>query len=258
MNSLILIPARYASTRFPGKPLQILTSSDGTKKTLIQRSWEAAKAVSGNNRIYITTDDSRIADCAQQFGADVIMTSSDCQNGTERCAEALSMLDDTPDIIINLQGDAPLTPPSFVEALIEKMMITPDCLTATPVLRCNKETLSRFLEDRRNGLVGGTTAVFDIKGDSLYFSKEMIPYTPHADIHPIHVFHHVGVYAYRKQSLLSYKHLKQGPLELIEGLEQLRFLENGIEMACVEVFSQTRDFWELNNPEDISRIEKAL
>jgi len=258
MRTTIIIPARYASTRFPGKPLQILKASDGTEKTLIQRSWEAAMAVSGEHDVVVATDDQRIAECVRRFGGDVVMTSESCANGTERCADAVRSLPSRPDVVVNLQGDAPMTPPWFVEALIAAMHADATLGAATPVLRCDQETLGHFLEDRRNDRVGGTTAVFGATGHALYFSKEVIPFVPVPDIDPCPVFHHVGVYAYRTDVLEQYPAWGEGPLEKNEGLEQLRFLENGRTMKCVEVDAQGRLFWELNNPEDIERIEGAL
>ena len=138
MSVAILIPARYASTRFPGKPLAELRGPDGIAKTLIQRSWEAAKQVQGADSVHVVTDDDRIADAARGFGADVLMTSPECENGTERCAEALAAFDTAPEIVVNLQGDAPLTPPWFVEALIVAMQADPSRPVATPVLRCDE------------------------------------------------------------------------------------------------------------------------
>ena len=258
MKTTIIIPARYASTRFPGKPLQILKASDGTEKTLVQRSWEAAMAVKGGHDVVVATDDKRIADCVRSFGGEVIMTDANCANGTERCADALRQIKDRPELIVNLQGDAPMTPPWFVEELIASMRADPNVDAATPVLRCDTETLGHFLEDRRNDRVGGTTAVFTHDGRALYFSKEVIPFVPDRALLPCPVFHHVGVYAYRPDVLEQYANWQEGPLEANEGLEQLRFLENGRVMKCVEVDAKGRMFWELNNPEDISRIEGAL
>lgn len=255
----ILIPARYASSRFPGKPLAKLTGKDGAK-TLIQRSWETAKSVPEADAVYVATDDLRIAETAHEFGADVIMTDENCANGTERCADALAKSGIAPDIIVNLQGDAPLTPSWFLSDLIAAMQADPALDAATPVLRCDPETLAMFLEDRQAGRVGGTTAVFDAASNALYFSKEVLPYTGDKSFATgdVPVFHHVGVYAYRPDALNGYVQWTEGPLEQLEGLEQLRFLENGARMKCVEVDACGRLFWELNNPEDISRIEDVL
>ena len=127
MNAAILIPARYGSSRYPGKPLVELKGAGGTAKPLIQRSVEAARLVSGVSGVFVTTDDERIADACKAFKVGVIMTSSECRNGTERCAEALASLHD-PDLVINFQGDALLTPPGFVEALIAHMQHDADAL----------------------------------------------------------------------------------------------------------------------------------
>jgi 3-deoxy-manno-octulosonate cytidylyltransferase (CMP-KDO synthetase) len=258
MSVLIAIPARYASTRYPGKPLVVLRGPDG-EKTLIRRSWDAAMAVPGVDRVVVATDDMRIADHAAGFGAEVVMTSSDCQNGTERCAEVAAKLPGH-EIVVNLQGDAPLTPAWFVEDLITGLRADAGADIATPVLRCDGRALNGFLADRRAGRVGGTTAVFGAGGRGLYFSKEVIPFTGriYGDAEDTPVFHHVGVYAYRPDALMAYPTWPVGPLEMLEGLEQLRFLENGRAVACVEVQARGRQFWELNNPEDVPRIEAMM
>ena len=258
MSVLIAIPARFASTRYPGKPLVMLRGPDG-EKTLIRRSWDAAMSVRGADRVVVATDDMRIADHAAGFGAEVVMTSSDCQNGTERCAEVAAKLPGF-EIVVNLQGDAPLTPAWFVEDLIAGLRADVSADIATPVLRCDGRALNGFLADRRAGRVGGTTAVFGAKGRGLYFSKEVIPFTGqvYGDDDATPVFHHVGVYAYRPAALAAYSGWPVGPLETLEGLEQLRFLENGRVVACVEVQARGRQFWELNNPEDVPRIEAMM
>jgi 3-deoxy-manno-octulosonate cytidylyltransferase (CMP-KDO synthetase) len=258
MTVLIAIPARYASTRYPGKPLVSLKGPDGDK-TLIRRSWEAAMQVRGADRVVVATDDSRIRDHALAFGAEVVMTSSTAQNGTERCAEVAALLPGF-DMVVNLQGDAPLTPAWFVEDLIAGLRADPGADIATPVLRCDGRALNGLLADRRAGRVGGTTAVFGAAMRGLYFSKEVIPFTgkTYADADETPVFHHVGVYAYRPAALADYPSWPVGPLETLEGLEQLRFLENGRQVLCVEVQAKGRQFWELNNPSDVPVIEAML
>lgn len=258
MSVLIAIPARFASTRYPGKPLVSLRGPDG-EKTLIRRSWEAAMAVRGVDRVVVATDDDRIATHARGFGAEVVMTSSAARNGTERCAEVASLLPGH-DVVVNLQGDAPLTPAWFVEDLVKGLAADPQADIATPVLRCDGRALNGFLADRRAGRVGGTTAVFGAGMRGLYFSKEVIPYTgqTYADDAETPVFHHVGVYAYRPAALAAYPGWPIGPLETLEGLEQLRFLEQGRKVLCVQVQAQGRQFWELNNPSDVPVIEAML
>lgn len=260
MSVLIVIPARYASTRYPGKPLVALTGASGQKQTLIERSWRAARAVSGVDRVVVATDDDRIREAAEGFGAEVVMTSESCANGTERCAEAHAALSAGYDIVVNLQGDAPLTPHWFVEGLVQGLKDNPEAEIATPVLRCDGATLNSLLADRKAGRVGGTTAVFGADNQALYFSKEVVPYTgkPYAERDMTPVFHHVGVYAYRPDALAQYPSWPVGPLEQLEGLEQLRFLENGRAVLCAEVEAKGREFWELNNPEDVPKLEAMM
>ena len=260
MKVLVVIPARYASTRYPGKPLVELRGATGEARSLIQRSWDAAQGVTGVDRVVVATDDDRIKSAAEAFGAEVVMTSADCRNGTERCAEALDKLGGGYDIVVNLQGDAPLTPAWFIEDLVAGLSAHPVAEVATPVLRCDGRALNGLLNDRRQGRVGGTTAVFGADHNALFFSKEVIPYTGQEfdDADETPVFHHVGVYAYRPSALAAYPRWASGPLEHLEGLEQLRFLERGAHMLCVEVEARGRQFWELNNPQDVPKIEAML
>lgn len=260
MSTVIVIPARHASTRYPGKPLVELRGATGEARTLIRRSWDAARAVAGIDRVIVATDDSRIADHAAGFGAEVAMTSTSARNGTERCAEAVAALGLTHDIVVNLQGDAPLTPAWFVEDLVAGLAADPGADLATPVLRCSGAMRAELIADRAAGRVGGTTAVFGHDRRGLYFSKEVIPYAggDFAPEAPTPVFHHVGVYAYRPAALAEYPTWDEGRLEALEGLEQLRFLERGRRILCVEVEARGREFWELNNPSDVPRLEAMM
>ncbi|WP_112872882.1 3-deoxy-manno-octulosonate cytidylyltransferase [Paracoccus endophyticus] len=260
MSVVIVIPARYPSQRYPGKPLVALTGADGQARTLIRRSWDAAMAVAGADRVIVATDDARIADHAAGFGAEVAMTGTGCRNGTERCAEVLAQLPRPPEIVVNLQGDAPLTPAWFVEDLVAGLRAAPGAEVATPVLRCSGAMRADLLADRAAGRVGGTTAVFGADHGALYFSKEVIPFVPDAVAPdaPSPVFHHVGVYAYRPDALAAYPGWPEGTLERLEGLEQLRFLEQGRRVLCVEVEARGRQFWELNNPSDVPRLESMM
>ena len=260
MSVLLVIPARYESTRYPGKPLVTLTGATGERKTLIERAWLAAQSVAGVDRIVVATDDRRIEQAAQGFGAEVVMTSTDCLNGTERCAETVEQLPVDYDIVVNLQGDAPLTPAWFIEDLINGLRADPAADIARPVRRGDGETLNALVQDRKAGRVGGTTAVFQAQGHALYFSKEVLPFTTetYSKEAETPVFHHVGVYAYRPPTLQAYPGWQIGPLETLEGLEQLRFLEQGRRVLCVEVEARSRQFWELNNPQDVARIEAMM
>ena len=255
MSVLIVIPARYASSRYPGKPLVELCGATGVRKSLIERSWEAAMWVKGVDRVVVATDDDRIKTAAEGFGAEVVMTSEACRNGTERCADVIERIAEDYDIVANLQGDAPLTPPWFVEKLVTALETSPEAAVTTPILLCSPEALASFKEDRKNDRVGGTTVVFRKDLSAIYFSKEVLPFAPD---NTVPVYHHVGVYAYRPESLRHYASLPEGELEKREGLEQLRFLENNLTVQCVEVENPGQEFWELNNPEDVPRVEKIL
>jgi len=256
MSCLVVIPARFASSRFPGKPLVELSGSSGIKKSLIRRTWDAAGMVKGVDQVVIATDDNRIAQASAEFGARVVMTSSTCRNGTERCAEVLERVDEDFDLVVNLQGDAPLTPPWFVEDLLARFEDNRETQMATPILRCTPEMVQALREDRRNGRVGATTAIPNAQGQAIYFSKEVLPFG--ADGQAIPAFHHVGVYAYTPAALRRYASIGETVLERAEGLEQLRFLVGGVPVDCVEVDARGRSFWELNNPEDVSKIETMM
>ncbi|WP_022707949.1 3-deoxy-manno-octulosonate cytidylyltransferase [Paracoccus zeaxanthinifaciens] len=260
MPVVIIIPARFASTRYPGKPLVELRGADGQPRSLIRRSWDAAMQVAGVDRVVVATDDDRIREHAEGFGAEVVMTSPECRNGTERCAEAVANMGIRPEIVVNLQGDAPLTPAWFVEDLVAGLRAAPEAEVATPVLRCTGRMRADLIADRHAGRVGGTTAVFGHDGRALYFSKEVVPFAAgeFAPDEPSPVFHHVGVYAYRPEALHAYAGWDEGVLEKLEGLEQLRFLERGRNLLCVTVEARGRQFWELNNPEDVMRLEQMM
>ncbi|QJU57608.1 3-deoxy-manno-octulosonate cytidylyltransferase [Sphingomonas sp. AP4-R1] len=260
MTAAIVIPARYASSRYPGKPLAPLTGAKGEAKPLIRRTWEAGLQVRDVTTLLVATDDARIADAARGFGAAVAMTPEGCANGTERCAAALPGLPDDIDIIVNLQGDAPLTPPHFLSALLEEMAADPTIRVATPAIRATPEVQRRLFADQAAGRVGGTTLATDARGDALYFSKSVIPHIPPSRIGDptLPLFLHVGVYAYRREALEAYAAAPVAPLEVLEGLEQIRFLDMRVPVRVVEVDPQGCDIWELNNPEDAPVIESAL
>jgi len=259
VNCVILIPARYQSTRYPGKPLVELRGATGTAKPLIQRSVEAARRIAGVSSVFVTTDDERIAEACTSFGVGVIMTSPECRNGTERCAEAIAQLHD-PDLVINFQGDALLTPPGFVEALIARMADDQDALVATPAMLLRSDEVRALQVEEAAGCVGGTSVVIDTQGRALYFSKRLIPHLPggtlDTEMSPVRL--HVGVYAYRPSALERYVATPVTELEMLEGLEQLRFLVAGMPIAVVDVATPPFMLRELNNPEDVAPIEAAL
>lgn len=256
----IIIPARFASTRYPGKPLVELKGASGTPKSLIQRSWECASSVPACAGVWVATDDQRIAEAVEGFGGQVVMTSPDCANGTERCADAIDKLGDVAPIIVNLQGDAPLSPAFVVEQLVERLEGSREMAMATPAVRCSPSTLQHLLDDAAEGRVGGTTAVFDRHDRALYFSKRILPYLPNAAVPegevPVHL--HLGLYAYRPEALREYRDAPASMLETMEGLEQLRFLDLGLPVSVVQLEPLDWDSIELNNPSDVPVIERIL
>lgn len=256
----IIIPARYASTRYPGKPLVSLRGSNGHAKTLIQRSWECAAAVPGCTSVWVATDDDRIADEVHSFGGRVVMTDAACLNGTERCADAIERLGPVADVIVNLQGDAPLSPPFVVEQLVRRLEEDPEALMATPAVRASRSVYEHLAADAARGRVGGTTAVFNKASRALYFSKRILPFLPAEsqgdEFVPVHL--HLGLYAYRPSALALYKGAAPAELELLEGLEQLRFLHLGLPVSVVQLDPLDWDSIELNNPSDVPLIERVL
>jgi len=260
LKTVILIPARFASTRYPGKPLVDLKGAAGIAKPLIQRSYEAATRVPGIAAVHVVTDDDRIAAAVRGFGGSAMMTSEHCRNGTERCAEALDQLNSDVDVVVNFQGDALLTPPGFVTALVGQLDISPDSMVATPAMRQRSDEVRRLQAEEAAGRVGGTSVVVDNEGRALYFSKKLIPYlTDNSldhELSPVRL--HIGVYAYRRAALATYVTTPPTELEMLEGLEQLRFLVAGVPIDVVEVATPSFTLRELNNPEDVSPIEDAL
>lgn len=250
---LIVVPARYASERFPGKPLATLCGAAGVEKPLIQWSWEAAMQAADLAEIVVATDDRRIAERVGEFGGTAVMTSTTARNGTERCAEALAATAFEPDLVINLQGDSPLVRRADIVALIDAWRET-GAPVLTAYIACDAAGEAMILDEYRAGRVGGTTVVADASGGALYFSKRPIPFrrgtAPGLKLH-------IGLYAYTAAALRDYALWPPAPLEEAEGLEQLRFLENGTPVRLVEIEAR-QGFWEVNNPEDVSQVERAL
>lgn len=254
----IVIPARHASTRYPGKPLAALVGATGMAKPLIERSWEGACAVAGAERVFVATDDARIADTVAGFGGQVLMTSPECRNGTERCAEAAALID--AEIVVNWQGDAPLTPAFMIEDLVAALLADSAAAMSTVTVRCSKDTYAHLAADAAAGRVGGTTCVIDRNGHALYFSKRLLPHVPEAVLARAHeaTLLHLGLYAYRAEALAAYAALEPTPLEELEGLEQLRFLEAGLPVRVVAFDPPDWSPIELNNPEDVPVIQAIL
>lgn len=252
----IVIPARFASTRYPGKPLARLRGATGIERSLIEWTWRTAMTVSGVDRVVVATDDARIADEVSRFGGQVVITPAECANGTERCAAALEQLPRGIDLIINLQGDNPLTPPQIVAALRDRMK-DPAVAVATPAIESLAGTRTHLLDEQRAGRIGGTTVIANQAGQALYFSKAVLPHGAAADP-AIPIFLHLGVYAYRRAALAAYRAAPASAAEMAEGLEQLRFLDQGIPVTMVVCPPPEGTMAELNNPADRAVIEAEL
>lgn len=258
----IVIPARLASSRFPAKPLAPITGADGQQRMALSYTWEAAKEAAcllgSEVEVVVATDDGTIADACTANGMAAVMTPLSCLNGTERCAAALGSLAVRPDVVVNIQGDALLTPPAMVQQVVKRLVSDPGIAMATPVVAASPAVLAHLQADAAAGRVGGTTAACTSDGRALYFSKSIIPYaTP--DTTPIQpVLLHVGVYAYRPDALQAYAARPAAPLELQEGLEQLRFLDAGLPVGTVLCEAPAWNVIELNNPTDVVLIEAEL
>lgn len=240
MKTAIIIPARFGSTRFPGKPLHILAS-----RPLIEWTWRAARETGWP--VWIATDDHEIAAVAQNFGADTVMTGARA-NGTERCAQAAEYLG-LQGTVINWQGDSPLIPAQWAIRLADAVEIDRIATVATPVQRADLETMRRLWAEHQISMIGATTAVIGSRDQAVYFSKSILPTGTKA------AWLHVGMYAYRAGAL---EHYGRDPsmMELAEGLEQLRWLDRGHSIRCVEM--EQRPMWEVNNPSDVAIVEAML
>jgi 3-deoxy-manno-octulosonate cytidylyltransferase (CMP-KDO synthetase) len=251
MKTAIVIPARYASSRFPGKPLHPVLGV-----SMLERVWRIATSIGNDAQPLIATEDQRIVDFAESFGARAVLTSESCVNGTERTAEALETAGVDADIVVNLQGDALLTPPWVLDAMIDEMRAEPGADIVTPAVRLEGQDLADFLELKETSPASGTSVVFDNRRHALYFSKRVIPFmrqSGHAAIH-----RHIGLYAFRKESLDHYVRLPQTPLEMAEGLEQLRALEHGMTIKVAIVDYRGRSHGSVDSPEDVAFVERII
>ena len=251
MTAAIVIPARYGSTRFAGKPLYPIAGV-----SMLERVWHIARAVRGCSRVVIATEDERIVAHATTFGAEAVLTPESCSNGTERVFAATQTAHIAEDIIVNLQGDALLTPPWVLEAMIAEMEASPDAEIVTPAVRLEGKSLESFRQHKLTSPASGATVVFDANRNALYFSKAVIPYLRHQGFAP--VYRHVGLYGYRRSGLEKYIALQPTPLEQTEGLEQLRALEHGMKIRIVIVDYKGRTHGAVDSPEDVAVVEAVI
>lgn len=238
---VVVIPARYASTRLPGKPLVSLAG-----KPMIQRVYERAKLAQRADRVVVATDDERIVKAVEGFGGEARMTRSDHRTGTERVAEVAAH--EEGDVFVNVQGDEPLLDPVAIDTAVASLLEEPAAAigtVATPI-----KTPADIMDPNV------VKTVLDFDGNALYFSRAPIPWVRDT-ASKIQVRHlkHLGLYVFQREALLEYPTLPQGELERIEQLEQLRWLENGWKIRVAEV---EHDAVSVDVPEDVKRVEKLL
>jgi 3-deoxy-manno-octulosonate cytidylyltransferase (CMP-KDO synthetase) len=246
ISTLIVIPARYQSTRLPGKPLMQLGS-----KTMLQHVCVAAQQAAqqlSEVGVLVATDDARILDHAKSLGVDAVMTPVECPTGTDRIIAAIAQLEHKPRAVVNLQGDAPLTPVSVIAALVASLQKVQAITVVTPVKQLTWEQLDVLRKNKINNPFSGTTVIINAQQEALWFSKQIIPALRNEDklrsnsqLSPIH--QHLGLYGYTVDMLDIIAKLPKGHYEQLEGLEQLRLLENGYKIRTVPVELENLNAW---------------
>lgn len=243
MKFIAIIPARYASTRFPGKPLAVLGG-----KTVIQRVYEQASSVL--EEAYVATDDERIFNAVESFGGRAVMTRADHKSGTDRIEEAAEKIGTDADVIINIQGDEPFIQKSQIETIMQLFEHTE---TQIGTLGKRFETIDAALNPNSPKIVT------DLQGFALYFSRSIIPFVRGQEqavwLEKYPFLKHLGLYAYRREVLREVTKLPQSPLEIAESLEQLRWLENGYRIRVGLTDVETVG---IDTPEDLQRAEEFL
>jgi 3-deoxy-manno-octulosonate cytidylyltransferase (CMP-KDO synthetase) len=233
-----VIPARYQSTRLPGKPLAMIHG-----QTMIERVYRRAADAAAIDAVVVATDDQRIADVVSEFGGTAVMTKADHETGTDRLAEVAAAL--SADVVVNVQGDEPLMTPAAIDAVVERIA-SGDAPMSTLRRRIDQ------LEDLDNPSV--VKLVVDGHGHALYFTRAPIPFVRPGQLEPVY-WRHLGLYAYRRTFLLTLAALPPTPLERAEGLEQLRALEHGYRIATAET---TADTIGVDTPEDLERVRRFV
>jgi 3-deoxy-manno-octulosonate cytidylyltransferase (CMP-KDO synthetase) len=259
----IVIPARFQSSRFPGKPLAML----GDKTMLEHTCASALKAADAltNTQVIVATDEQGIFDKAQSIpGITPVMTPASCACGTDRVLAAIDHLALEADIIVNLQGDAPLTPSDFITRIAMYLVDHPHHRVATPAVQLSWQALDQLRANKQHTPFSGTTVVMDANKQALWFSKNIIP----AIRNEAHcrtqeprspVYQHIGLYAFQDDALRQFANLAQSPYEHYEGLEQLRMLENGLPIHIEVVHPQQEGITSgIDTPEDLARANQQL
>ena len=251
MKSAIVIPVRYGSSRFPGKPLAQIKG-----RTMLERIWRLCRSVSEVDQVIVATDDERIEDHARGFGAECVRTPGSCRNGSERVFEAVLKLPTKPELVINVQGDAVLTPPWMIQALVNYMQQNQTCRLGTLAYAFTDQEF----ESARKAPAGssGVFVTMNNGGQALYFSRAIIPHWRDGAGRRPELYRHVGIYAFQFETLRRYISFEPGALEETEKLEQLRALENGIPIHVVTADRRGRTLCSVDCPEHAVRAADII
>jgi 3-deoxy-manno-octulosonate cytidylyltransferase (CMP-KDO synthetase) len=261
-NTTIVIPARYASTRLPGKPLVKIAG-----QTMLSRVVDIARKASEQSddvKVMVATDDDRIMAHCQTLGVTAVMTPDTCKTGSDRVLAAIDKLDDKPDFIINLQGDAPLTPPDFIKQMLDAVASNPTIHVVTPVTQLSWAALDKLRLMKQETPFSGTCAILNEKSQALWFSKNIIPAIRNEDARkeesPLSpIFRHIGLYGYSYEALKQFVTWPEAHYEKAEGLEQLRFIENNLPIHAIKVdYNGRPSISGVDSPLDVERTEKLL
>jgi len=261
MRTAIIVPARYGSTRFPGKPLAPIAGVPMLDRVVAvaQRAGRDLDAW-----VAVATDDQRILDHVRGLEVDAVMTDADLSTGTDRVCAALNHARHEIDFALNLQGDAPFTPPAHLVAIADAArdgVGTADAVT--PVVKLSWTDLDVLREQKRRQPFSGTTCVRDVDARALWFSKQIIPVIRREEElrrsgAPCPVFRHIGLYGYRRAALERFVSSPPAHYEQLEGLEQLRFLENGMTIETVEVDAPVLSMTGIDTPDDVALAETLI
>jgi 3-deoxy-manno-octulosonate cytidylyltransferase (CMP-KDO synthetase) len=260
LKTLIVIPSRYASTRFPQKPLHLIAG-----RSLLSRVAAIARICSEQHddvSYVIATDHETIEVHAREIDAPVVMTDPDLPSGTDRALAAADAVAPEAEFIVNLQGDAPFTPPGYISAIIEAGATT--ALDAvTPIVQMSWNDLDEVRERKKETPFSGTSCIVNAQDEALWFSKNILPAIRKEDrlrevsaLSP--VWRHIGLYGYKRTALERFVSLPEGHYEQLEGLEQLRFLENGMRIQAVKVPASSSAMWGIDTPQDAAHAETLI
>lgn len=260
MKTLIVIPSRYASTRFPQKPLHLIAG-----QSLLARVAAIAKLCADQSpdiSYVVATDHETIEAHAQEIGAPVVMTNPDLPSGTDRALAAANLVAPDAEFVVNLQGDAPFTPPTYISAIIKAGLTSP-LDAVTPIVQMSWAALDDVRERKKDTPFSGTSCIVNAQDEALWFSKNILPAIRKEDqlrqreeLSP--VWRHIGLYGYKRAALERFVTLPEGHYERLEGLEQLRFLENGMRIRAVKVAPSPSAMWGIDTPQDAAHAEQLI